>query len=312
MWWLVFPVFGSILYCVGGYSQNYLTDNAIQRGRAGSYVVLRLIGHIAAIILLLSIFGRAVFMMPLQNAAGLMLAGAINVVGSAFHCKALQKGDNADISIFGQVSPVISLGLGVLILGESITANQGLGFVCIMGSIMYVILSNNTRRGGPNASVAATTVVASFFSILSDIVYSYFLFGTADYMHFAQAFFFFELGSVLITILACIFFESWRKAVKKAFFAGPRHKQNLVHALSENLTFIVADVLYKPGLMLAPVKSLVSVVGRVVNLFSSLFITIFFGRVFPKFISARRPSKKTLMQYGVAAIFIVVGLVLIN
>ena len=55
-----------------------------------------------------------------------------------------------------------------------------------------------------------------------------------------------------------------------------------------------------------------SVVGRVASLFTSLFITIFFGRVFPKFISAKRPSKQMIARYLVAAIVIVVGMVIMN
>ena len=63
---------------------------------------------------------------------------------------------------------------------------------------------------------------------------------------------------------------------------------------------------------MAPLKSLVSVIGKVVGLFTSLFISIFFGRVFPKFIGAARPNKKMLMRYAVAAILIVIGLVVMN
>lgn len=311
--WLVFPLFGTVFYVVAGYFQNYLTDNAIAKKRAGSYVVIRLICHIAALLVFLAIFGRAVFMMPLMNALGMMAAGAINVVATAYYCKALQKGDNADISIFGQVSPVISVVLGMIILKETIAINQWIGFAFIMVAILYVILGGRHKGGKKiDPKVAILTVVSCFFSILSDIVYARYLIGTADYTHFAQAFFFFELGCVVFTILLCIFFESWRESIKKAFFTGPRHKHNFVHALAENFLFLVADVLYKLGLLMAPVKSLVSVIGRVISLFASLFISIFFGRVFPKFIGAARPSKKTLMRYAVAAVLIVAGLIVMN
>ena len=311
--WLVFPLFGTVFYCIGGYVQNYLTDNAIAKKRAGSYVIIRLICHISALIIFLAIFGRAVFMMPLMNAVGMMAAGAINVIATAYYCKALQKGDNADISIFGQVSPVISVVLGLLILHETIMLNQWIGFIFIMAAILYVILGGRHKGGKKiDPKVAILTVISSFFSILSDIVYARYLIGTADYTHFAQAFFFFELGCVVFTILLCIFFETWREAIKKAFFTGPHHKHNLVHALTENFLFLVADILYKLGLLMAPLKSLVSVIGKVVGLFTSLFISIFFGRVFPKFIGAARPNKKMLLRYAVAAVLIVVGLVVMN
>jgi uncharacterized membrane protein len=311
--WLIFPLFGTVFYNIGGYIQNYLTDNAIPKKRAGSYILIRIFCHIAALVLLLAVFGRAVFMMPIMNALGMMAAGAINVISTLYYCKALQKGDNADISIFGQVSPLISVGLGMLILQESIALNQWIGFVFIMIAIMYVIMGGRQKGGKKiDPKVALITVVSSFFSVLSDIVYAKYLVGTADYTHFAQAFFFFELGCTVFTILIAIFFESYRKAIKRTFMTGPHHKHNLVYALTENLTFLIAEIFYKLGLLMAPVKSLVSVIGRVVSLFTSMFITIFFGRVFPKFISAKRPNKKTLMRYAVAAVFIIVGLVVMN
>lgn len=311
--WLVFPLFGTIFYNIGGYVQNYLTDNAIPKKRAGSYIIIRIFCHLTALVLLLAVFGRAVFMMPILNALGMMLAGAINVISTAFYCKALQKGDNADISIFGQVTPLFSVVLGMIILRESIALNQWIGFIFIMVAIMYVVMGGRQKGGKKiDPKVVILTIISSFFSVLSDIVYAKYLIGTADYTHFAQAFFFFEVGCIVFTILATIFCESWRVAIKKAFISGPHHKRNFAYALCENFTFLVADILYKLGLLMAPIKSLVSVIGRVVSLFTSLFITIFFGRVFPKFIGAKRPNKQTLMRYAVAAVFIVVGLVVMN
>ena len=158
--WLIFPLFGTVFYVVGGYFQNYLTDNAIAKKRAGSYVIIRLICHISALLIFLAIFGRAVFMMPLANAVGMMIAGAINVVSAAYYCKALQIGDNADISIFGQVSPVMSVVLGMLILHETILFNQWVGFIFIMAAILYVILGGRHKGGKKiNPKVAVMTVV---------------------------------------------------------------------------------------------------------------------------------------------------------
>ncbi len=312
MFWLAFPLFASIFYTVAGYIQNYLIDNTIRKGKAGSYIIIRIVGHLCAMMVLLSVFGRAVFMLPLQNAIGMMVAGAINVFAVVYYCKALQKGDHADITIFGQVSPIISLVLGILILGETITAGQGLGFLFIMGAILFVILGGKAKKGGSDIKVAAITIFCAFFSILSDIIYAYFLTGTSNFTLFGQSFFFFELGSVLFIFLSCIFMESWRKAVIQTFFVGKHHKHNFAYAMGENLLYVIGDGFYKLALILAPVKSLVSVTGRVSLMFASLFITIFFGHVFPKFISARRPSKHMMFRYAVASVFIVIGLVMIN
>ena len=114
--WVIFPIFAQIFYCVNGYIQNFLTDTALPKKRAGSLTVMHIISFAASLILLFAVFGRAVMMIPLDHALGLILAGAINIIGAVYYYKAIQKGDNIDITVFGQVAPLISLGLGVLLL----------------------------------------------------------------------------------------------------------------------------------------------------------------------------------------------------
>lgn len=315
MWWLVLPVAASVFYCFGGYVQNYLTDVALPKKRAGALAITHALSFFVSLIALFLIFGRAVFMMPLGNALGLMLAGAINIVGAVFYYKAIQKGDNIDVTIFGQVAPIISIGLGILILGETINSNQLFGFLMIMGATLLVIFGTSSKREkhSPNVNVALTTIVYCFFSILSDIVYAYFIGNRiADYTLFAQGFFYFQLGSLVTVILCFIFFDSWRKALKKTFVTSKKHRFYLVAALADNATLLGGEILYKFALIVAPVVSLLSPIARVSNLFVSFFIVLFLGRMFPKFITAKRMTKKIILYYIVAAIIITVGIILMN
>ncbi len=315
MWWLLLPVAASVFYCFGGYIQNYLTDVALPKKRAGSLAIMHALSFFVSIVALFLIFGRAVFMVPLVNALGLMLAGAINIVGAVFYYKAIQKGDNIDITIFGQVAPLISIALGVLILGETISANQGVGFILIMAATLIVIFGTSSKREkhSPNVDVALTTIVYCFFSILSDIVYAYFIVDRiADYTLFAQGFFYFQLGSLVTVILAFIFFHSWRKALKRTFLTCKKHKFYLLAELADNATLLGGEILYKFALIVAPVVSLLAPIARVSNLFASFFIVLLLGRAFPKFITGKRMTKKIILYYIVAAIIITTGIILMN
>lgn len=315
MWWLILPVAASVFYCFDGYIQNYLTDVALPKKRAGSLAIMHALGFFVSIIALIAIFGRAVFMMPLGNALGLMLAGVINVIGAIFYYKAIQKGDNIDVTIFGQVAPLMSIGLGVLLLGESINSNQSLGFVMIMAATLIVIFGTSSKREkhSPNVDVALTTIVYCFFSILSDIVYALFIGDRiADYTLFAQGFFFFQLGSLLAVVLCFIFFDSWRKALKRTFFTSKKRHFYLLAELADNVALLGGEIFYKFALIVAPVVSLLAPIARVSNLFVSFFIVLFLGRVFPKFITAKRMTKKIILYYLVAAIIIMVGIILMN
>ena len=315
MWWLLLPVAASVFYCFGGYIQNYLTDVALPKKRAGSLAIMHALSFFVSIIALFLIFGRAVFMIPLGNALGLMLAGAINIVGAVFYYRAIQKGDNIDVTIFGQVAPLMSIALGVLILGETINANQGVGFILIMAATLIVIFGTSSKREkhSPNVDVALTTIVYCFFSILSDIVYAYFIGDRiADYTLFAQGFFYFQLGSLVTVILAFIFFHSWRQALKKTFFTCKKHKFYLLAEIADNATLLGGEILYKFALIVAPVVSLLAPIARVSNLFASFFIVLLLGRAFPKFITGKRMTKKIILYYLVAAIIITTGIILMN
>ena len=254
-------------------------------------------------------------MMPLHNAMGLIVAGIINVVGATYYYKALQEGDNTDITIFGQVGPLISLGLAFVLLGESISANQGTGFVLIMIAIVIVIYGNikSEKHHSTNHKVAALTVISSFFSVLSDIVFAKYLGdATANYTLFAQSFFFFELGSLLAVMMALIFFGSWRKALKRTFFSGRKQNLNFGLLLADNIALSIAEILYKFGLIIAPVVALVSPIGKVAALFTSFFVTVFLGRIFPKFIRTKRITRRVILRYLCAGAFIVVGIIMMN
>ncbi|MBR3164032.1 EamA family transporter [Candidatus Saccharibacteria bacterium] len=271
-------------------------------------------GFVAAMLLLVAIFGRAVFMIPLENTIGLMVAGAINVVGQALSYKALQAGDTADVSIFSQAAPVMSLVLSLFILGESITLLQLLGFAFIIAAAAVVIFGHGQkRRQAPTRNFIILTFASLFFSVLSDVIFAYFLRGfTADFTLFAQSFYFFEAGSLVFTILVLIFILPWRRAVVKTFFTGPHHKRNLVLSFTDNLMLLLGEILYKLGLIIAPVIALVAVVQKISKLFASLFVTIFLGRAFPKFVHGRRLTRQLLLRYVFSGILAVTGIMLVG
>ena len=315
MLWAIFPIFAQFFYTSGAYIENYLTDLALPKKRAGALIIGRLPSFFLTMLLLFAIFGRAVFVLPFGTAVGLILAGAINIIGSVYYFKALQTGDAADVNIFGQLSPLISLGLGVLILSESITANQGFGLLIIMVAILIIVLGGTSKkeRQSPNLKVAVLTITSAFFSILSDVVYAFFIKGyTADLTLFGQGLFFFEIGSALMVFMIIICFKSWRKAFRTTFFTGKGHAKNSAALIADNITFTAAEFLYKYGLIVVPVVAMMTAIGKVAGLFVSFFFTLFLGRIFPKFIHGKRITHKIMAQYLIAAVLIIVGIIMMN
>ena len=74
----------------------------------------------------------------------------------------------------------------------------------------------------------------------------------------------------------------------------------------------IAEVLYKLGLIFAPILALLSVVGNVAKLVSSFSLMIFLGKVFPKLAHAKRLTKKMMFNYLIAGLLIAVGVMMVN
>lgn len=315
MLWVVFPIFAQFFYTSGGYIENYLTDLALPKKRAGALILGRIPSFLITMLLLFAVFGRAVFILPLGNALGLILAGAINIFGSIFYFKALQIGDAADINIFGQLSPLITLILGIIILGETMSLSQGAGLVLIMLAAAVVIFGGKKqKRSQPhNGKVIALVIASAFFSNLSDVVFAFFIKGfTSDLTLLGQSLFFFELGSALMVVILMICLESWRRAVRTTFFTGKKHSRNMVALITDNIAFTLAELLYKYGLLVVPVIAIMSAIGKVASLFISFFFTVFLGRIFPKFIHGKRVTRRVLVQYIIASVLIVAGVIVMN
>ena len=74
--WLLLPIFSSIFYSLSSVLQNFVIDTGMPKKRAASFLATHIITFTFGMLLVLAIFGRSVFMLPLINAAGLMLAAA--------------------------------------------------------------------------------------------------------------------------------------------------------------------------------------------------------------------------------------------
>lgn len=308
--WVIFPIISSFFYGIADHIDNHLVDTVVQKKKAASFGFLRIPSYVLSIVLLLAIFGRAIFMFPLQSAIGIMAAGAINVIGQMLLFGALQAGDTVDIKIFSQASPLISLGLGAMVLGEKINAGQSMGLILIIVGALIVALFTDEKRKVPDFRVAGVTLIYSLFSILSDIMLVYFLSdaGTANYVLFGQTFFYFQLGCLIFTSFLVLCIPAWRKAIARGFVHHKKSTLNLTLAFGESLCFGVADAFMKFALISVPVVAMLTSVARASALFVSLFTTFVLAKLFPKVIRVKKMSKQAIARYALAAIFITCGI----
>ena len=311
MLWALFPIFAQLFYTSGGYIQNYLTDAALPKKRGGALILTHIPYFVVTILILFVIYDQAIFILPLHNALGLILSGIVRVFGSIYYYKALQEGDTADVNIFGQLSPLVALGLGVTILGETVTTKQGIGLFLIMAAALIVVFgsANKRQRKNPDLKVILLTLASVFFLILSDILYVYFM---GDYVvnpsMFGRGLFYYEIGQLLTAIVILMCVPSWRRAIKSAFLTSKKRGRNIVAAIGDNVSLMLGELIYKNGLLIVPVVAIMTAIGKVMNLFVTLIFTIILGRIAPSFIRSRKLTKRLLMRYLFAAVLIFVGI----
>lgn len=308
--WVIFPIISSFFGGIADHIDNHLVDTVVQKKKAGAFGFLRIPSYVLSILLLLAIFGRALFMFPLQSAIGIMVAGVVNVIGQMLLFTALQAGDTVDIRIFSQASPLISLGLGAMVLGEKINSSQSMGLILIIVGALIVALFTDEKRKVPDFRVAGITLIYSFFSILSDIMLVYFLSdaGTANYVLFGQTFFYFQLGCLIFSSFLVLFLPAWRNAIARGFI---HHKKSILHltlAFGESLCFGIADACIKFALISVPVVAMLTSVSKASALFMSLLTTFVLSRLFPKIVRLKKMSKQTIARYALAAILITCGI----
>ncbi len=312
MFWLIFPIFDATFYALGRFLENHLIDKALPKKSAEAYIGMQAFSFAFAILILVAVFGRAVVMLPLPVALGLCGAGVLNVVGSIIYMRALRLGDTVEVTIFEESSPLIALALGALILGETITVNQALAFVLIMAAATVLVVGNKARKAEKlKLKTAAVSFLSAFVWVLSDVLFVWVLGDRiSDVTLFGQSFFYFELGSLLATVLCLVFSSSWRKALRRGFF-GRKKAKELFAAMVDNVLYTAAEFFYKLGLLAAPAVALVSVVAQVGQLAIVVPLGIFLAKVFPKF-SYELHSKRLIVQHLVAAVLVATGIILIG
>ena len=312
MLWLFFPIMAAFFYALGSFIENHLIDKALPKKSAEAYIGMQGFSFLFAIIILIATFGRAVVMLPLPVVIGLCLAGALNVTGAIIYMRALRLGETVEVTIFEESSPLIALALGAVILGESITVNQALAFILIMAAAVVLVLGNKAKKTEKmKLKTAVITFLAAFVWVLSDIMFVGVLGDRiSDVVLFGQSFFYFELGSLVTTILCLIFAKSWRKALKQGFLTK-RRKKELFAAMVDNVIYTAAEFFYKLGLLAAPAVALVSVVAQVGQLAIVIILGIFLAKVFPK-LSHELNSRKLIVQHLVAALLVATGVILIG
>ena len=234
----------------------------------------------------------------------LLVGGLINAIGGIPYYSALKKDDTTEVTLLGQMSPILALIMGVVFLGQMLTLGQGLAFVLITAAMLVLVFGAGKKMMKVELTTGALMLAACLFWVLSDVLFV----SQAEGIDFWAGFFWLIAGNTLGNVVMAIVMKSWRQDFRK-FWRRERGKKILAMVASNGLWWI-AEVAWRMGMLLMPV-AIMSVMGNVMQLVLTFILGVILTMIWPKF-GREKLRKKVILRHAVATVLIVVGVVIIG
>jgi transporter family protein len=165
MEWFIFALISTLLITLVNYGDKFLVESQVQSPLALLVLLSFVNGVFALIFWLLSGF----MTLPLQSALLITLAGTAPVFAGYFYFQAVLRTEASHIIVMGQLSPVFTLILGMLFLGEQLTGSQLLGFALIIAAALAVSI----KAKNPDSPLSSASIWAVFgLMVMTHLIYS--------------------------------------------------------------------------------------------------------------------------------------------
>jgi len=297
--WLALAFCGPVLWAASTHFDKYLVDRFFSTSDVGVLLVFTaLIGVVAMppILLLVNVTGVGWTGVAVITVAGMLYMGAMY-----FYLGALQGEEATVVAPLFQAAPIFTYALAFFLLHERLTAVQlGGGGAIVCGA---AIVSWSPGSGFRLKTRLVLLMLAATFAIaLSTVIFKFF----AVKDEFWTTTFWMFVGEAIVG-LAFLLFPSPRAH----FFAMfQKHPGAVIGINAANeLINLGGGLAARYASILGPV-SLVQAIGGTTTFFVFAFgvaLSLFFPRLGHEDLSAR-----SLVQKGVAAMFVVIGVILVG
>ncbi len=299
MSWVVFAFSGPVLWAISVHLDKYLVERFFKESNVA--VLLLFTAFVGVLLLPFIWLFEPNLTAPGGTGIALIIASGILLMGALlFYLQALQTEEASVVAPFFQAAPLFGYGLAYLVLGETLSVRQLAGGGLIV--IGTLIVSIDRGAGAFKARLAALMLACGFTIALSALIFKIFAIET----EFWTTTFWMFVGEA---IFGC------------GLLAMPSYRAQLAAALRANaaalLSINAANELINLGgglgnryaLMFAPL-SLVQAIGSTTTLFVFAFGVIL-SVLWPK-LGRENLSGRDLMQKGVAAALVAVGVALVT
>lgn len=298
--WLIFAFSGPLLWAASTHIDKYLVERFFKESDSG--VLLIFTGLIGIFPLPIIAYFRpdALAIAPAAMAV-ILFSGFLYMGAMFFYLRALQKEEASVIAPLFQISPLFAYGLAWLVLHETLSVKQMIGGLLIMASVFAI--SIHWGGGARFKTGTVLLMLACAFSLaLSSVIFKFF----AIHDEFWITSFWTFAGNVIFG-LALLAIPSYRREFFKLFDVHPYAMLSINGA--NELINLGGGLGVRYASILAPL-SLVQAISSTSPLFVFLFgvaLSVFFPAL-----GREDLSKRSLIQKGVAAILVIIGVILVG
>jgi drug/metabolite transporter (DMT)-like permease len=301
MSWLFFAFSGPVLWAISVHLDKYLVERFFKESNV---VVLLVFTALVGVLLLPLIwyYEPTVFSPSAGSMALIVLAGILYMTALLLYLQALQSEEASVVAPFFQAGPLFGYVLAYFVLGETLSPRQMAGGVLIIiGALMVSIRFGQSMRMF-KARLALLMVACGFIMALSSLIFKVF----ALKVEFWTTTFWMFVGEGIFG-LSLLMIPSYRRQ----FIALVRANTAALLSInaSNELINLGGGLGNRYALLFAPL-SIVQAIGSTTTLFVFAF-GIVLSVFFPGF-GRENLSGRELMQKGVAAVIVAVGVALVT
>ena len=232
----------------------------------------------------------------------IVLSGIFYMTAMLFYLRALQSEEASVVAPFFQASPLFGYVLAYLVLGETLTGRQMVGGAMIIVGAAFVSIRLGQPLSAFKTRLAALMLTCGFILALASLIFKAFAIKdefwiTTFWMFVGEAIF----GITLLTI------PSYRRQFMRLLRANTGALISI--NASNELINLGGGLGNRYAFVLAPL-SLVQAIGSTTTLFVFAFGVVL-SLFFPQY-SRERLSGRELVQKGIAAVLVAVGVALVT
>ena len=297
--WVFLALLSPAVYTVVNFIDKHLVSNEVKDYRAMP-IYTAIVGFVAGFVFWI-ITGFPV-LAPL-DAIIVILTGILTIWAALLYFKAMSEEEATTIIILFQSLPMISLVLAFIILGETITFKQLVGFIIIFTAVVLVSLKPSVNKKLTLSSAFFLIILANFMWALAGVLIKFAINANTFSKILSYESWGIGIGGFLLFILIPSVRNSFLKNVESV------KKRTLSILFINEFTFVIAKSISFLAYSLGPV-ALVSVLSG-----TQVFYGILYGyvltKIFPK--SFREDIQaKSLVRKGILALLLFLGILLVS